>query len=156
MRIIAVGKLKERALAELAGEYAKRLGKYCSLDIVEIPDESVSARESDATAQKRVLEESRRIAGRLKADSYVIALDMRGRALDSGSFAESLRELTLRLPEAVFVIGGSHGLHQELLGRADFILSMSEMTFPHQLARVILLEQLFRAFKIIKIGRAHV
>ena len=147
--------MRERALAEMAGEYAKRLGKYCALEIIEIQDESVSARESDATVKKRILDESRRISERFKTDSYVIALDMRGAAVDSEGFAENIRALTGRLPEIIFVIGGSHGLHSEILERANCVVSMSNLTFPHQLARLILLEQLFRAFKIINNETYH-
>lgn len=155
VRILAVGGLKERALAELAGEYVKRLGKYCSLEISEVRDESISARESEAGVQKGLLAEAGRLLERLKPESYVIALDMRGKAPGSPELAAIIDSLAGKRAETVFVIGGSHGLHRGVLARADYILSMSNLTFPHQLARLILLEQLYRSYKIINRETYH-
>jgi len=155
IKVAAVGKLKEKALRDLTGEYIKRLGRYCSLEIIELDDESVPGRESadpgaSAAIAKCLKAESARILGRVAPGAYVIALDMTsGAAPDSIGFAKLINELTGRVPEIVFVVGGSHGLHPDVLARADYALSMSKLTFTHQLARLILLEQLYRAFKII-------
>ena len=155
IKILAVGKIKERALADLAGEYSKRLGRYCALETVELQDESVGARESGAEIIKHTRAEAGRVMERLKQDAYVIALDMKGRALRSEEFADTLRALFGLRPEIAFVVGGSHGLHPDVTARADFVLSLSNLTFPHQLARVILLEQIYRALKIINNETYH-
>ena len=150
IKIVAVGKIKERALSELTGEYLKRLGRYCAVEIIEIANESVSARASDADIRNHQLAEADRILGRLRAGEYIIALDMSGQALSSTGFAKKLESLAAGPYSCVvFVIGGSYGLHPDVLARADFIWSFSELTFPHLLARVLLLEQLYRANKII-------
>jgi len=155
IKIAAVGKIKERALSELTGEYIKRLGRYCAPEVIEIPDEAVSARESGAGILRHTQAEAERILARVKAEPYVVALDIKGAAPDSAAFAENLRSLALRYPAVTFVIGGSNGLHPSVIARADYIMSMSNMTFPHQLARLVLLEQLYRAFKIINNETYH-
>jgi 23S rRNA (pseudouridine1915-N3)-methyltransferase len=155
IKVLAVGKLKERALCDLVGEYIKRLGRYCAPEVTELRDESIPADSGGMEILRRLSVESGRISGMLKQDSYVIALDIKGDAPDSEKFAENLRSLADRCPEIVFVIGGSHGLHPDMLKRADYVLSMSNMTFPHQLARLILLEQVYRAFKIINNETYH-
>ena len=148
-RVIAVGKLKEKALIALVGEYVKRLGRYCTLDIIELADESIPAGESEAGVRKSLHIEAGRIFEKLRAGTYTIALDMSGKAPDSAGFAEMLQSLAIRGLEIEIIIGGSHGLHPEVLERADYIMSMSNLTFPHQLARLIILEQLYRAHKIM-------
>ena len=149
VKIIAVGKIKERALAETASEYIKRLSKYCSLEITEVADESIPAHESEAVIQRRLSDEARRVLDRIKAGAYVIALDMGGEMPDSVGFSNKLDALSGVHPVIIFIIGGSHGLHTDVLERADYVLSLSNLTFPHRLARLILLEQLYRAFKIL-------
>ena len=149
IKIVAVGKLKERALTETADDYAKRLSRYCSIEIIEVADESISAHESNAVIVRRLGDEARRVLDRVKAGAYVVALDMSGDAPDSVGFSKQLASLSGLYPEIVFIIGGSHGLHADVLARADYVLSLSKLTFPHRLARLILLEQLYRAFKII-------
>ena len=145
---MAIGKIKERALSELNGEYIKRLGKYCALEIVELAEENITARESEGGIKRGLLAEAARIIDKLRPGAYTVALDMGGDAPDSAGVAGMLRTVAIRHPEIIFIIGGSHGLHPDVLAKADYVLSMSNMTFPHQLARLILLEQLFRAFKI--------
>jgi len=148
IKVVAAGRIKERALSELIGEYAKRLSKYCTLTIVEVPDESVAARESEADVRRGLLAESGRLLGRIAAGEYVIALDIKGDATDSPGFSKMLNDLAARHSALAFVIGGSNGLHPDVISRADRALSLSRLTFPHQLARLILLEQIYRAFKI--------
>lgn len=155
IKILAVGKLKERAFNDIADDYVKRLGRYCAPDVTELRDESVPAGAGGAEIVKILSAEAGRILDRIKADSYVIALDMTGGAPDSDGFASKIRALSGRYPELVFIIGGSHGLHPDVLKRADYVLSMSNMTFPHRLARLILLEQIYRAFKIINNETYH-
>jgi len=155
IRILAIGKLKEKDLAGLTGEYVKRLGKFCALEITELQDESVPANESEAGIKKSLHTEAARILEKLRPNAYTVALDMRGKAPCSVDFADMMQSLSVRYPEIIFIIGGSHGLHPDVLARADYILSMSNMTFPHQLARLILLEQLFRAYKIINNETYH-
>ena len=153
IKIIAVGKIKERPLTELFGEYIKRLGRYCSLDIIEVLDESVSAHENAADIQKHLRAEADRLLERLRSvariGAYKIALDIKGHSLDSINFASKLNYLVDHFQEIIFIIGGSHGLHNNVLSYADYTFSMSELTFPHQLARLILVEQIYRAYKII-------
>ena len=149
INVVAVGRIKEQALSALIGEYVKRLGRYCAFRIIEVPDESIPARESSATVMKRLSDEAGRVLGRLRADAYVIALDIGGKSPGSIELAQMINALAGRFSEIFIVIGGSHGLHPDVLSRSDYILSMSKMTFPHQLARLILLEQLYRSFKII-------
>ena len=155
IKIVAVGKIKERPLGDMIGEYVKRLKKYCTIDIIEVADESVSARESDAGIRRSQLVEAGRILERRLAGGYAIALDMGGQSTNSIEFSQKLNYLADHYPEIVFFIGGSHGLHQDVLTRADNIWSMSELTFPHQLARLILVEQIYRAFKIINNETYH-
>ena len=148
IKIVAVGKIKERALSALIGEYTKRLGRYCSLEIIEVPDESIPARESEASIVKRISDEAGRVLARVRAGAYIIALGIEGDSPDSEGLARKLNELAVQCPEIYFLIGGSHGLHPGILSRSDYILSLSRLTFPHQLSRLILLEQLYRSFKI--------
>jgi len=146
--VVAVGKIKSRALTELIGEYVVRLSKFCALTIIETPDEQISARDGEAEIIRRTLAEAGGILGRLRDGAYIVALDMNGDAPDSLRMAKKLADASIRYPEIIFIVGGSHGLHPVVTKRADYILSMSNLTFPHQLARLILLEQLYRSFKI--------
>ncbi len=144
--IIAVGKLKEKYLRDAAAEYIKRLGKYCKTEILEVDDEQVPEQVRKAILQR----EGERILRRIKEPAFVIALEIGGEPLSSEELADKLENLTVRgVSHIVFVIGGSIGLGREVTGRADLSLSFSRMTFPHQLMRVILLEQIYRSFRII-------
>ncbi|HHW48385.1 MAG TPA: 23S rRNA (pseudouridine(1915)-N(3))-methyltransferase RlmH [Clostridiaceae bacterium] len=148
--IVAVGKLKEKYLREGIAEYSKRLSRFCDLQIIEVADEQAPDNLSSAQEEQVKKKEAGRILKRISSGSLLIVLDVKGKKLDSEAFAEKLQSFFLSGNSNItFVIGGSLGLDDELVRKADFRLSLSDMTFPHQLARLILLEQLFRAFKII-------
>ena len=149
--IITVGKLKERYLKEAVEEYSTRLSKYCKLEIIEVPDEKAPENLSPAQELTVMQKEGQGILKHVKEDTYMIALAIQGRQLSSEDFAAFINELGIKgRSNLAFVIGGSLGLSEEVLKRADFKLSFSPMTFPHQLMRVMLLEQVYRGFKIIK------
>ena len=149
--VVSVGKLKEKYLREAIQEYAIRLTKYCKLDIVEVSDEKAPENMSEAMEAAVRYKEGQAILKQLRDDTYVIALAIQGKQLSSEKFADMIHDLGLRGKSNIaFVIGGSIGLSEEVLKRADYHLSFSAMTFPHQLMRVILLEQVYRGFRIIK------
>ena len=148
--IVAVGKIKEAFYKDAVSEYIKRLSRYCHAEIVETTDEptfeGVSIANEDAVKKK----EAERILKQIRGDSYVITLEIAGKKCDSEQFAKKLEHLGLEgKSRLTFVIGGSLGLHKSVSERADLKLSFSDMTFPHQLMRVILCEQIYRAFRII-------
>lgn len=148
--IIAVGKLKERYLKDGVQEYSKRLSRFCELQIVEVEDEQAADSLSPALEEQVKRKEADRILKKVKDGSLLCILDIKGENLGSVGFANRLQGfLVSGTSNMTFVIGGSLGLDAALAKRADFRLSLSEMTFPHQLTRLILLEQLFRAFKIM-------
>ena len=146
--IICVGKLKEDYLKNAILEYSKRLSKYCILNIVELPDEKVPPILSDVEKEKIIEKESNNILSHIKENSYVIALDLHGKQYTSEEFSEKMRQYTFSNSHITFLIGGTLGMSKELLNHANELLCFSKMTFPHQLIRVFLLEQLFRNFKI--------
>lgn len=149
--LITVGKLKEKYIREAVEEYATRLSKYCRLDMAEVPDEK--APENLSSAQELIVKqkEGQGILRHIKEDTYVVALAIQGKMLSSEGFADFINQLGIKGRSSIaFVIGGSLGLSDEVLKRADYALSFSPMTFPHQLMRVILLEQVYRGFRIIK------
>ncbi|MGI6584987.1 MAG: 23S rRNA (pseudouridine(1915)-N(3))-methyltransferase RlmH [Lutisporaceae bacterium] len=149
--IIAVGKLKERYFKEAVEEYSTRLSKYCKLDISEVPDEKAPENLSTAQELAVIRKEGQGILKHIKEDTYAIALAIQGKQLSSEAFAGFISDLGIKgRSNIAFIIGGSLGLSDEVLKRADFKLSFSPMTFPHQLMRVILLEQIYRGFRIIK------
>lgn len=147
--IIAVGKVKETYLRDAIAEYSKRLGRYCKLDIIEVADEKTPEHASEGVERQIKAKEGERIARHLRDGAYVIALAIDGRMLSSEGLAAEINQLGLRgVSHIQMVIGGSIGLDDAIVRRADYKLSFSKMTFPHQLMRVILLEQIYRAFKI--------
>ncbi len=147
---IAVGKIKEKFYKDAIAEYEKRLGKYCRLQIVEVADEKVPAGASIAQEETVKAKEAERILAQIKNDTYVITLEIAGAKKDSAAFAKEIASLSLQGKSHItFIIGGSLGLHPAVCRRADAALSFSDMTFPHQLMRVILLEQIYRAYRII-------
>ena len=149
--IITVGKLKDIYFKEAVEEYSTRLSKYCKLEIVEVPDEK--APENLSLSQELIIiqKEGQGILKYVKEDTYVIALAIQGKQLSSEGLADLINDLGIKgRSNIAFVIGGSLGLSDEVLKRSDFKLSFSPMTFPHQLMRVILLEQVYRGFRIIK------
>ena len=154
--IIAIGKLKEKYWQEAVREYSKRLGAYCRLNIVELKESPLPANPSaaDEEAVKRV--EGQEILGKISKGDYVITLEIKGKGLSSEALAEKIESLGIEGKSSiVFVIGGSLGLSKDVSDRADYKLSFSAMTFPHQMMRVILLEQIYRSFKIIRNETYH-
>lgn len=156
IEIICIGKLKERYWTEASDEYMKRLSKYCDPQITELKESRLPDRASAAQEAAVIEEEGRNILKHVKDGSYVISLEIRGKALSSEALASKLEDVALGGGSHVtFIIGGSLGLSDEVSKRADFKLSFSPMTFPHQMMRVILLEQIYRSFKIIKNETYH-
>jgi 23S rRNA (pseudouridine1915-N3)-methyltransferase len=147
--LICVGKLKEKYLSEGVEEYAKRLSRYCSLDIIELADEKTPDNASQTMEELIKKKEGDRILKAIREDAYCIALAIEGKMLSSEELAEKIDTLGVSGTSHIcFIIGGSLGLSQEVLKRADYKLSFSKMTFPHQLMRMILLEQIYRAYRI--------
>ncbi len=148
--LIAVGKIKEKFYAQAVDEYTKRLSRYCKLEIIEVADEKTPDHASDTVERQIKDKEGERILKALKDDSYVIALAIEGKMPDSEQLAAKIDGLGISGQSHItFIIGGSLGLSKEVLARADEKLSFSAMTFPHQLMRVILLEQVYRSYRII-------
>lgn len=148
INLIAVGKIKEKHLKDAIDEYAKRLSKFCSLNIIEV-NESVAKVENESNKKKSLEDEAQSIISKLK-NEYVIALDIDGKEYSTIEISKKIKEITLKgISEISFIIGGSYGLDDSVKKRADLRLSFSRLTFPHQLFRVILLEQIYRVFKII-------
>ena len=144
--IITVGKIKEKYLRDAIAEYSKRLSRYCKLEIIEVADEKTVEHASEAVEDSIRSKEAERILKYVKEDAYVITLEINGDQLTSEQLAAKVEQGTSHL---VFIIGGSIGLGKEVLGKSDYALSFSKMTFPHQLMRVILLEQIYRSYRII-------
>lgn len=154
--ILAIGKLKEKYWQDAVKEYSKRLSRYCSLQIIELKESLLrtNASQSDEEAVKRA--EGEEILSRIKTGDYVITLEINGKALSSTALADKINTLAIDgKSNVVFVIGGSLGLSNEVSRRANFKLSFSPMTFPHQMMRVILLEQIYRSFKIMRNETYH-
>ena len=148
--ILTVGKIKEKFFTDAVKEYTKRLSRYCKLEVIEVADEktpeNASAHEEELIRKK----EGDRLLKYIKEDAYVSALAIHGKEFSSEDFSEKLHDLGLHgESHLIFVIGGSIGLSKEVLEKADLLLSFSKMTFPHQLMRVILLEQIYRGFRIM-------
>ena len=148
--VIGVGKLKEKYFVMAVEEYVKRLSRYCRLELVETADEKTPDGASPAEEERIKRLEGERILKAVREEDYVIALAIQGEALSSEELAQKLQDLSIRGRRIVFIIGGSLGLHDSVLARADMRLSFSKMTFPQQLMRVVLLEQIYRSFRIIK------
>lgn len=148
IQIICVGKIKETYLKEAILEYSKRLSKYIKLDILELPDEKIPDKVNDNIINSIKDKECTNILNHIKKDSYIIALDLKGKQFSSEEFSKNLEEISMENSHITFIIGGSLGLTDELLNRCNKKICFSKMTFPHQLIRVFLLEQIFRAFKI--------
>lgn len=147
--VVCVGKIKEKYLTMAIDEYAKRLSRYCKLEIVELADEKTPDNASEAEELQIKKREGERILKNIKDSAYVIALAIEGKMLSSEELADKMQELGVKgESHLVFVIGGSLGLDQEVLDRADYKLSFSKMTFPHQVMRMILLEQIYRGYRI--------
>lgn len=148
--LVTVGKIKEKYFRDAISEYEKRLSRYCKLEIVEVADEKTPDKASEVVEEQIKEKEADRILKYIKEDAYCIALAIEGKKTDSVGMANHLEQLALTgKSNLVYVIGGSLGLHHKVLQRANEKLSFSDMTFPHQLMRVILLEQIYRCYRII-------
>lgn len=149
--IICVGKIKEDFYRKAVSEYEKRLSRYCKLEIIEVQDEKTPDNASPVMEEQIKEKEAARILKHVKEDAYVFSLEIEGSKPDSMSFANQLDQLAVQGKSHIqFIIGGSLGLHQSVSKAAHQSISFSNMTFPHQLMRVILLEQIYRGYRIIK------
>ena len=157
INIICIGKIKEKYFTDAVGEYAKRLTAFCKFSVIELNEERIRSNTPNEAQIAEVIEaEGRRILQKIGASDYVAAMCIEGRLLSSEELSETLDKAALSGKSTVdFIIGGSYGLSDEVKRRADLRLSMSKMTFPHQLARVILSEQIYRAFEILTNGKYH-
>lgn len=147
INVICVGKLKEAYLKDAINEYSKRLSKYCKINIVEVPDEPIPSNLNDKLSESIKQAEGNKILSFVK-NSYVISLDLKGKQYTSEEFSDKLEKLSLNNSSISFIIGGSLGLSNEVINKSNELICFSKMTFPHQLIRLFLLEQIFRAFKI--------
>ena len=148
--LLTVGKIKEKFLRDAIAEYSKRLSKYCKLEIIEVADEKTPDHASEVVEKSIRDKEGERLMRYIRDDDYVITLEIGGKMLDSVAFSRQLENLGVRGQSHIcLVIGGSIGLGDALVKRSDYALSFSKMTFPHQLMRVILLEQIYRSYRIM-------
>ncbi|WP_313341144.1 23S rRNA (pseudouridine(1915)-N(3))-methyltransferase RlmH [Sedimentibacter sp.] len=146
---ISVGKIRERFFIDAINEYTKRLSKFCKLTEEIIPDERADDSYSQAEIEQVKIKEGIKIANSIPKNSFVIVMDIKGKQLSSKELAEKINNLGINgISDITFIIGGSNGLSEDVIKKADFKLSFSKMTFPHQLFKIILLEQIYRAFKI--------
>ncbi|MDA8212035.1 MAG: 23S rRNA (pseudouridine(1915)-N(3))-methyltransferase RlmH [Clostridia bacterium] len=149
IKVLAVGSIKERYLKEGIQEYVKRLGPYARMEIIEVPDEKAPEQASAAEEEQIKAREAAKLQKHIKPGSLVVALAIEGKSFSSEELSRQLQQWALKgQSEVAFVIGGSLGLHRDILAQADLKLSFSRMTFPHQLMRLVLVEQLYRCFKI--------
>ena len=148
--VITVGKIKEKYWKDAIAEYSKRLSKYCKLEIVEVTDEKTPDNASGVMEDSIRSKEAERILKYIKDDAFVITLEINGKQLTSEELADKIDKLGIQgTSHIIFVIGGSIGLGKEVLAKSNYALSFSKMTFPHQLMRVVLLEQIYRSYRII-------
>ena len=151
INVISVGNVKEKYLQELIADYKKRISKYAKIELIELKDESNKINENVVKET-----EGERILSSIKEGFYVILLDLKGQMLDSISLSKKLDEIsTYHSSKIAFIIGGSFGVSEDVKKRANYLLSFSKMTFPHQLAKGMLLEQIYRSFKILNIETYH-
>ncbi|HZK01407.1 MAG TPA: 23S rRNA (pseudouridine(1915)-N(3))-methyltransferase RlmH [Anaerovoracaceae bacterium] len=149
LQIVCVGKLKEKYWTEALSEYRKRLNRFCNLSIAEVREEPIPNNASVAQSNYVKQKEGKSLAAQLKPGSYIVALDINGSELTSVELAQKINDLGIGgRSDISFIIGGSLGLSEDILKRCDLRLSFSKLTFPHQMIRVVLLEQLYRSFKI--------
>ncbi len=149
MKIICVGKLKEKYLTEACNEYLKRLKKYTNIELIELQDEKIDEEKLALLGEKEKIEKH------LTPKDYIITLEIEGEQLDSVNLAKKIENTQIQNSNITFIIGGSYGIHPDIKARSNFKLSFSKLTFPHQLFRVLLLEQLYRSFKIINNEKYH-
>lgn len=148
--VVCVGKIKESYFTMGIEEYKKRLSKYCKLEIIEVLDEKTPEKASEAEELQIKQKEAERLKKYIKEGAYLIALAIQGKQLNSIQFAEKIQKIGIDgKSHIIFIIGGSLGLEDSILKQSDFLLSFSKMTFPHQMMRMILLEQVYRCYRII-------
>ena len=148
--VITVGKIKEKYLKDAIDEYSKRLSKYCKLEIVEVADEKTPDNASETVEETIRSKEAERILKYVKDDAFIVTLEINGKQLSSEELADKIDKLGVQgTSHIVFIIGGSIGQAKEVLAKSNYALSFSRMTFPHQLMRVVLLEQIYRSYRII-------
>lgn len=155
VNLICIGNLKEKFFADAVNEYKKRLGRYCKFNIIELPEEKLNDQETKAQIDKTLFKEGERILSKIGKTDYVVAMCIEGKILSSEELATKLSDISMSSGVVDFVIGGSWGLSDDVKRRADFKLSVSKMTFPHQLFRVMLSEQIYRAFSINQNAKYH-
>lgn len=156
LKIICIGKIKESYLLDGIQEYRKRISKYATLEIIELPDEPIPENPSQKQIQIIQEKEAEKIKKQLKANDFICTLDLTGKQLSSEEFAQTLQDITLKgFSTIAFIIGGTVGLDRSFVTNSHLVLSFSKLTFPHQLIRFFLTEQLFRCFKIIHHERYH-
>ena len=156
INVVCVGKIKEKYLKEAIDEYSKRLSKYCKLNIIEIQDESLPNKINENTIEEVKIREGEKILETLRNSSYIVSLDLKGKQYTSEEFADKIEKISTRgFGEISFIIGGTLGLDKRVLNSSNELICFSNMTFPHQLIRVFLLEQLFRSFKILNNETYH-
>ena len=156
VNIICVGKIKESFFRDAIEEYSKRLNSYCSLNIIELKDEKIPNNPSEKDNQIIKEKEGSNILSHIKKDTYIICLDLKGKQYSSEEFSQKINNISNNISSSItFIIGGSLGISQNVLKKANESISFSKMTFPHQLFRVILLEQIYRAFKIMNNETYH-
>lgn len=153
--IVCIGKIKEKFFKEAIEEYSKRLSKYCILNIIELPDEKLPSKLNDSLINEIKIKESNLISSKIKKDSYIFALDLKGNTYSSEKFSEKIENLSIHTSNITFLIGGTLGMTKELINFCNESICFSNMTFPHPLIRIFLLEQLFRAFKISRGENYH-
>lgn len=148
--ILCVGKIKENYLRDAIYEYSKRLSRYCKLNIIEVADEKTIDKQSEALDEQVRVKEGERLLKYFKENAFHITLEIQGKMLDSVQLSDMINDLGIKgYSDIQFIIGGSLGLSSQVINKSDYALSFSKMTFPHQLMRVILLEQIYRGYRII-------
>lgn len=155
LTVICSGRIKEKYYTEAAGEYIKRLGAYCSVEIIELREERLPDSPSPAEIDAALRREAARILEKIPRGAHVVAMCVEGREPDSEELSRELMGMAAQSAALCFIIGSSHGLHEDVKQAARLRLSVSKMTLPHSLARVVLLEQLYRAFNIASNGKYH-
>lgn len=148
INIICVGKIKEKFFKSAIEEYSKRLSKYCKLEILELPDEKIPDKTNENIINEIKEKECNNIIDHFKKDSYIICLDLKGKEMPSEEFSKKIDSISMQNSKITFIIGGSLGLTKKLLSLSNENICFSKMTFPHQLIRIFLVEQIYRAFKI--------
>ena len=148
IKIITVGKIKEKYFKDAIDEYLKRLSKYTKIDLIEVPDE-------DYDIKKTLLKEKDSITKHISDKHYIITLEIEGKELNSVELSNKINDTMINNSDITFIIGGSYGLHEDIKKISNYALSFSKMTFPHQLFRIMLLEQIYRSFKILNNETYH-